>query len=128
MSWQFISKGDKDHGRIFRRDRRWVESLGPQRLTHDSMTPADAFDLVPVEVWWQTLASVIRMFPGIGPDSTCRDWADARLHGLHRVFEQPARDLETLLIKTRSLIVIDWRFNREIHAVIRRLTTGLTPG
>ena len=36
-------------------------------------------------------------------------------------------DLNRLLLRTRSLIVIDWRFNREIHAVIRRYRVGM-PG
>jgi hypothetical protein len=84
------------------------------------MDPAEAMDLVPAQLWWETLAAVVRMFPGVGPDSVCRDWGDARLGALHVVFDRAAADLEGLLRKTRSLIVIDWNYNREIHAVIRR--------
>ena len=45
--------------------------------------------------------------------------------GLHRVFDRAIDDLEGLLRKSRSLIVIDWKFNREIHAVIREYMTGM---
>ena len=109
---------------IFNRDPRWVQSLGPQRLTYEEVTPGDAFDLIPSEVWWSTLATVLRMFPGTGPDSTCQDYGDAQSGGIHKVFDRTITDLDELLVRTRSLIVIDWRFNREIHAVIRSHLTG----
>jgi len=111
--------------RLFDTDRSWVMRLGPQRLTHDDVSPEDAFDLVPAELWWDTLAAIVRMFPGIGPDSTCRDFGDAPAGGIHKILDRTVSDLDNLLLRTRSLIVIDWRFNREIHAVIRSHLTGL---
>jgi hypothetical protein len=111
--------------RLFESDRSWVLRLGPQRLTRQAVSPEDAFDLVPKELWWDTLAMMVRMFPGIGPDSTCRDLGDAPAGGIHKVFDQALSDLDGLLLRTRSLIVIDWRFNREIHAVLRSHLTGL---
>jgi len=65
------------------------------------------------------------MFPGAGPDSTCRDYGDAQPGGIHKVFDRATKDVDDLLVRTRSLIVIDWRFNREIHAVIRGHLTGI---
>lgn len=111
---------------IFNRDLRWGQSLGPQRLTCEEVTPGDAFDLIPAEVWWSTLAMVLRVFPGAGPDSTCQDYGDAQPGGIHKVFDRLIEDLDQLLVRTRSLIVIDWRFNREIHAVIRGHLRGKT--
>jgi hypothetical protein len=107
-------------GSIFGRDKRWGRALGPQLLTTDAMEPAEAMDVVPAGLWWETLAAVIRMFPGAGPDSVCRDFGDARPGAMHLVFDRVTSDLEALIRKTRSLIVIDWNYNREIHAVIRR--------
>jgi hypothetical protein len=107
-------------GSIFGRDKRWGTVLGPQLLTTDEMEPTEAMDVVPAGLWWETLAAVIRMFPGAGPDRVCRDFGDARPGAMHLVFERAASDLEALIRKTRSLIVIDWNYNREIHAVIRR--------
>ncbi|HUT32679.1 MAG TPA: hypothetical protein VNE39_04290 [Planctomycetota bacterium] len=113
--------------RLFDADKRWVLSLGPQRLTFDEVAPEDAFDLVPADLWWDTLAVIVRMFPGIGPDSACRDFGDAPVGGLHKIFDRALADLEALLLRTRSLIVIDWRFNREIHAVLRAHLGGGRP-
>lgn len=110
---------------VFDGDPRWAQALGPHRLLQEQIDSRDAFDLVPADVWWSTLALVVRMFAGLGPDSYCRDYGDASPGALHKVFEAPLADLQTLLIRTRSLIVIDWRFNREIHAVIRRYAAGL---
>lgn len=110
---------------LFERDPRWMASLGPQRLTSEGLSPEEALDVIPQDLWWETLAMVVRMFPGVGPDSVCADYGDARPDGLHRVFDRVIEDLEGLLRKSRSLIVIDWKFNREIHAVIREYLTGL---
>ena len=83
---------------------------------------------MPAEVWWDVLAALVRTFPGIGPDSACADYGDAPSGGIHKVFDKLSGDLSSLLLRTRSLIVIDWRANREIHSVIRNFATGLTEG
>lgn len=110
---------------LFEHDPRWILALGPQRLTSEPIEPGEALDLIPQELWWETLAMIVRMFPGIGPDSTCADYGDARPEGLHVVFDRAAADLDRLLRRSRSLIVIDWKFNREIHSVVRKYLTGL---
>ncbi len=110
---------------IFERDGRWMTSLGPQHIVKEEVAPEQAFDLVPAEVWWDVLGAILRMIPGVGPDSVCTDFGDAPSGGLHKVFDAACADLQSLLVRTRSLIVIDWRANREIHAVIRSFATGL---
>ncbi|HVT81747.1 MAG TPA: hypothetical protein VHM90_13970 [Phycisphaerae bacterium] len=105
---------------IFSSDSRWLNSLGPHRLTRETISPQEAFDLVPANLWFDTLGLLVQMLPGIGPDSFCRDYGDAPRGGLHKIYEEAQNTLDTLLVRTRSLIVIDWRFNREIHAVLRR--------
>ncbi|MFC1782187.1 hypothetical protein ACFL02_01210 [Planctomycetota bacterium] len=110
---------------IVQQDRRWIDSLGPHRLVQEEITPQQAFDLAPQDLWWPTLALIIRMFAGIGPDSWCRDYGDAQTGGAHLVFDPVLKELENLLLRTRSLVVIDWKFNREVHAVIRRFATGM---
>jgi hypothetical protein len=112
--------------RLFQEDARWAASLGPHRLSQEKLEPAEAFDLVPAELWCDVLAMLIGTFPGLGPDSQCADFGDAPPGGLHRVFDRAAGELDKLLVRTRSLIVIDWRFNRQVHAVIRERLVGLT--
>ncbi len=108
----------------FAQDDRWIGSLGPHRLGFDSIEPGEAFDVVPPQLWWGVLAMIVRAFPGVVPRCPCRDFSDAGQGGLHQVFEPMIGDLESLLLRTRSLIVIDWKFNREVHAVLRRHMVG----
>jgi hypothetical protein len=55
----------------------------------------------------------------------CSDLGDARPGGLQKVFDPVLADLGNLMVRSRSLIVVDWAANREIHAVIRRQAVGL---
>lgn len=110
---------------LFESDSRWAESLGPHRLVNQEMTSAEAMDLIPAEVWFDVLSAVVRLFPGVGPDSTARDYGDAPQGGIHKVFDPVVDALADLVLRTRSLIVIDWRYNREIHAVVRKCLVGL---
>ena len=111
--------------RLFEQDKRWPASLGPGRLTREEIPPQEAFDLIPAELWYDTLGLLIGLFPGIGPDSQCADFGDAPAGGLHRIFDPVIEGLDTLLLRTRSLIVIDWRFNRQVHSAIRKHLVGL---
>lgn len=103
---------------VFGQRPDWGESLGPHRLIHDDLSPEEAMRLVTPQLWWDVLAAVIRMFPGVGPDSTCRDFGHAPPGGLHRVFDQSLADLDNLLVRTRSLIVTDAKSNREVRSII----------
>ena len=92
---------------IFGRDNRWFGPLGPHCLTSEPIQAEEAFDLIPARLWFDTLAMVVRMFAGIGPDSICGDYSDAAAGGIHKVFDGTLRDLESLVLRTRSLGVID---------------------
>jgi hypothetical protein len=98
---------------------RFAKSLAPNRLVQEPMEPMAAFELLPPEMWYHMLATIIRFFPGIGPDSYCKDYGDAPALALEVVFNKPLEELEGLLIRSRSLIVIDWSANREVHSAIR---------
>lgn len=111
---------------IFAGDESWSRMLGPQRLVDEPMEPAEAFDLIPPGLWWQTLALLARMHPGHGPDSYCADLGSAPPRALHRVFDPALAELGRLLDTAKSLIVIDWKSNREINAVIRAITATLS--
>ncbi|MGE3109839.1 MAG: hypothetical protein AB7G11_14705 [Phycisphaerales bacterium] len=112
-------------GAIFGQDPRWLEGLGPHRLGAEAVNAKEAFDLVPASLWWETLAAIIRMFPGVGPDSACRGYGDGPFGGMHLVFDSALADFDRVLRQTRSLIVIDWNYNREIHAVVRQYSAGM---
>ena len=105
---------------LFSKDNRWLESLGPQHLAFDEVASDEIFRIIPPEIWWAILIIIMKMLPGLGPDSECRDYGDAQPGGLHKVFERTMDDIDNLILKTRSLIVSDRESNQEIAAVIQR--------
>src|SRR5205823_6479862 len=62
---------------IIERDQRWAASLGPHRLIREESIRKSAARIVPADLWWETIGVIVRLFPGIGPDSFCRDFGDA---------------------------------------------------
>jgi hypothetical protein len=105
-------------GAIFARKPGWLESLGPHRLLAIPLGLDEANALVPAGLWHEVLAAIVRLFPGAGPDSYCADLNDAPPLALETVLDPPLTDFQNLLLKTRSLIVIDWAYNREVRAAI----------
>jgi hypothetical protein len=103
---------------LFEKDPRWLASLGPHRLMHREIAPESAIQLLPSELWMETLANIVRLFPGAGPDSQCRDLGDAHAQALEAIFTPSLITWENLLARSRSLIVIDLNFNGEIRAAI----------
>ncbi|MBI5388173.1 MAG: hypothetical protein HZA90_26205 [Verrucomicrobia bacterium] len=103
---------------IVENEARFLGALGPHRLTREVMDPQQAFAFLPEELWFDTLGTLLRFFPGAGPDSACKDFGDVPALALESVFNAPLAELEKLLVRSRSLIVIDWNSNREVQAVI----------
>jgi len=103
---------------IVNADPHWREALGPHRLLHGSPAKDDPLIAFPAELWARTLAALIRCFPGVGPDSHCRDFGDALPLALEAVFNEPLSAFEQLASRSRSLMVGDWLDNREVRSVI----------
>jgi hypothetical protein len=103
---------------IIERDRRWAASLGPHRLVREDGIPQAAARILPADLWWETIGLIIRLFPGIGPDSFCRDLGDAPSSALDQIFDDAISRINLLLLRSRSLVVADWNQNLEIHDAI----------
>jgi len=104
-------------------DPRWMASLGPQRLLAEEMEATQVFAAIPPQLWWDALAILVKMLPGAGPDSLCTDYGHAPPKAMHKIFDPVLAELDELLIATRSLIVVDWQYNREIRALLDGLAT-----
>lgn len=107
-----------------------IETLGPGRLLREGgglegMGGSLGLGAVPPELWFAALGLLARMFPGAGPGSYCRDLSDAPHAAPQRVFDRPLTDLDALLVRTRSLMLIDWAQNREVNGVLRRFREGM---
>lgn len=108
---------------LFEGDSRWNEALGPHRLVWEEIVPNDALAAFPPPLWCGTLAWIIRLFPGVVPESYCRDHADAPSPALEAVFTKPIDELARLLEVSRSTMVSDVHAHREIRAVIDSFLT-----
>jgi hypothetical protein len=103
---------------IFSKDNRWSESLGAQSLWGETAASDPRRWLIPAELWWETLAAIVRLLPGVGPDSYSTDYGDAPPGAIHRVFDGVLSDMDALINKSRSLVLGDWQLNREVHGII----------
>jgi hypothetical protein len=103
---------------IVERDRRWGSSLGPQRMVREDGIRQIAARTIPSDLWWETIGVIIRLFPGMGPDSFCRDLGDAPSLALDQVFDDAISQMDLLQLRSRSLVVADWNQNLEIHDAI----------
>jgi hypothetical protein len=121
-----VSLGDRLL-KIVARDSRWASSLGPQRLVREKIARDIAPRVLPVDLWWEALGLVVRLFPGIGPDSFCRDFGDAPDSALDHIFEKAISEINILLLRSRSLVVADWSQNLEIHDAIYEVISKKQP-
>jgi hypothetical protein len=103
---------------IIERDQRWGPSLGPHRLVRDAGIRLVAARVIPADLWWEAIGVVLRLFPGIGPDSFCKDLGDAPSSALDQIFDEAISQINLLLLRSRSLVVADWNQNLEIHDAI----------
>jgi hypothetical protein len=106
---------------ILRNESRWNDSLGPYRLTRETSLRSRASYSIPIGLWWSILGWLVRLLPGIGPDSYCPDSAAVPETGFERVFERPIADLRALQARTRSLLFADWIYSEEVRNAIDTL-------
>jgi len=102
-------------------DARWHAALGPQHHGHGCATPDEGYRWLPMELWWDAVATLARFFPGAGVFSYALDFNDPTDLPLHKTYDEPLRDLERLIQHSRSLLLSDWLANREVARVIQRV-------
>lgn len=106
-------------------DPRWRDTLGPHRLHAEVHDPEEGLSAIPVTLWAEVLAALVRMLPGVAPESWCQDLGDAPAGAIHRVFDGPAENLRRLLVRSRSLLLGDLRWSRELHSIASELLARL---
>jgi hypothetical protein len=102
-------------------DARWHAALGPQHHGHGCATPDEGYRWLPMELWWDAVATLTRFFPGAGVFSYAPDFNDPTDLPLQKTYDEPLRDLERLIQHSRSLLLSDWLANREVARVIQRV-------
>lgn len=103
----------------FATDPRWTDTLGPHRLWERDTDAAKHADAVPSIFWYETLAHLTSMFPGLGPHSDAATMGEGRGGNLHRCFDKALVRGDRLLHLLRATLLSDLPRNREIHQLIQ---------
>jgi hypothetical protein len=96
-----------------------MRRIGPQVLIGQAIDPQLAMRYVTPDLWWSTLALLVRMIPQHGRDSYLRDYGDAVRGSMHGIYEVLTRDLAALMERARSLLFGEWGMNREVGKILR---------
>ena len=110
---------------LFKSDPKWGGSLGPQFFCGKEMSFDKAFQGFPASLWYDTLAMVLRMFPGEGAFRTCRHLGDVPDGALENVFCNCSSDIMAILRRTRCILAGNLIGDQEIRDVVRELKDKL---
>ena len=106
---------------VFNSEKRWAELLGPQWLTGDKVAPQQAARFVPPELWMATLAWMVRLLPGHGPDSLQANYGDVSDAGMHVAYDPILAEAAGLVERSRSLLFGEWDVNRRVGALLQSI-------
>jgi hypothetical protein len=99
-------------------DQRLLDTTSPDRLASGGMSPTEARGLIQRELWFETIAWLLKLFPGAGAHSYCSDLGDVSPLALETVFDKPIADLESIVSRLRSVMLPTTATNSEIANVI----------
>lgn len=102
----------------FERDARLFDLVSPHNLIEAGGSPQEARNKINLELWLEAIAIVLRLFPGTGVHSFCKDLGDVSPLALETVFDRPIKELERLLLRFRSVLLPGLSANEEIAGII----------
>lgn len=103
---------------LLEQDQRLFDLVSPCQLIESAGSPPDARKRIQMDLWFETVAFLLRLFPGTGSQSFCQDLGDVSPLALETVFDRPIEELERLLIRFRSVLMPSLSANEEIAGVI----------
>jgi hypothetical protein len=120
-----LGKGEKNEDPLLsklksalERDQRLLDLVSPHRLTESGGSPQEARNKIQMDLWLEAIAFLLRLFPGAGSQSFCKDLGDVSPLALETVFDQPIEELERLLLRFRNVLLPSLSTNEEIASVI----------
>lgn len=100
------------------KDGHLFDLISPNSLTESGGTPQQARARIRLDLWLETMSVVLRLFPGAGAHSFCRNLGDVSPLALETVFDRPLQELENLLLRLRTVLVPSLFANEEIASAI----------
>lgn len=99
-------------------ERKLYDLVSPHALIELDWTPQQARSQICLELWLATIAWLLRLFPGAGSQSYCKNFGDVSPLALETVFDAPIQELEHLALRLRSVLVPTTAANHEIALAI----------
>jgi hypothetical protein len=99
-------------------DKRLLDLLSPHLLVERELSPEHARAQIQPEIWLGAMALLLRLFPGAGAYSYCKDFGDVTPLAIESVFDGPIQELETLVLRLRSVLAPSLSANNEIAEVL----------
>jgi len=99
--------------------------VSPHHLIESGGSPQAARAGIQIDLWLDAVAFLLRLFPGAGSQSFCKDLGDVSPLALETVFNRPIEELERMVLRLRSALLPSLSANEEIASVIlEQLTAG----
>jgi hypothetical protein len=99
-------------------EERLLDLVSPHQLIESGSSPLIARKRIQMDLWLDSIAFLLRLFPGSGAHCFCKDLGDVSPLALETVFDQPIEELERLLLRFRSVLLPGLSANEEIASVI----------
>jgi hypothetical protein len=120
-----VEKHVKDEGgflpgmqALIKGDPHFLELVGPHKLVDSGHSPQEAWAKIQSELWLETVGLILRLFPGSGSHGFCKDFGDVSPLALETVLDRPLQELETLVLRARSVLTPSLSANEEIASLI----------
>jgi len=104
---------------VLESDSTLLDLVSPHRLLDQGAQPVEARSSIHWDIWLETVAWLLCLFPGMGSHSFCKDFGDVSPLALETVFDKPIDQLDQLLIRLRNVLLPTSAMNAEIARVIR---------
>ena len=105
-------------GALLKRDAKLYDLVSPHLLSGSGLTPQQARSSIHLPLWLEAIAWLLRLFPGAGAHSYCKNFGDVPPLALETVFDGPVQELESLVCRLRSLLVPTNADNEEIARIL----------
>src|SRR5439155_19646946 len=101
-----------------------LDLVSPTALIERDWQPQQARAHIHLQLWFEIIALLLRLFPGAGSYSFCKGFGDVSPLALETVFDRPIQELETLVLRLRSALAPSLSANEEIVSVLLEQLAG----
>ena len=99
-------------------NERLAQLASPRAMIASNGSAQLKLKSVEMEIWLEAVTILLRLFPGTGAQSYCKGFGDVSPLALEAVFDRPIQELETLILRLRSLLTPSLSANDEIAGVL----------